>query len=1153
MKEVVSARESVLNYVIGEVLGSVEPQTEGSIPISPPLDGSATEISKEHRNSPHHDSFTGLRIIRGTEPRFVFGTGILHPPRSEMAQEAEESSEADDFEDENIELVSPPEFEISPAKLAGDADAEPFGLERSQNQRPSAMGLSATVESKDSTVVTFSVKATTYHPFDVTFEGESYSQRWWRPARHSETMSLDFGALSKETGIVVSHQLPGELGGIASLQTRVTRRGKAGDDHNVTLTAVVKHDGKTTDPLYQFELEIQISGGRFVPSSREERWQNLDNEEQEIEFLYRHVSAFAVGHGVSANWDAESNEGVTKIFTESIPVFYSEVLDTSLAAETGVSDAMKMNFLATAEIEELRAALQSFIRQYSEWIKGETAHGKSLPQSSQVISERLADKAGHILSRMQFGLDTLLDKDNPAVLQAFRLANRAMFLQQQRGRVHLRHFEDLPGAPLSFPALELAESADGSFGSWRPFQLGFILLTLTGLVIPNDPSRDEVDLLFFPTGGGKTEAYLGAAALTMFHRRLTDAGHSGVDVLMRYTLRLLTIQQFERSAGLIAAMEHLRRGDPDALGEAPFSIGVWLGNETTPNKRQEALNFLKKKGFPDSGANPFVLNKCPWCGAQFGYRKSNSSWLGYKKSQASPRTLRFECPDRPACEFSTPTKALPIWITDEDVYDEKPSFILATVDKFARLAWEPRARALFNRDESGTQSGLPPSLIIQDELHLISGPLGSMVGLYEAVVEDLCTYETADGPIGPKIIASTATTRRYQEQVLSLYGRTETTIFPQAISRANETFFSSVLRIEGKPVKGTAFVGINPATYSTGQVSASQLAAILSQAPGAWKGSLEEMDFYSTAVWFFNSLKELGQTLTLMQSTVLSLIEAMWRDARLPVARSRSLEPMMELTGRISAAEVAGALERLGIPATENRSVTTCLASSIMEVGVDVQRLGLLTIMGQPKMTSQYIQVAGRVGRSREKGPGLVVMLYNPSRARDRSIYEQFRSFHERLYARVEPLSVTPFAIQTLDKGLEGALLAHYRMTTPLGQSPLEPQLPEFNSSSEVFVNRAATIGVSEEAIGDLNGTVGRFRKLWSAYKPAQWAYKWGQMDLGTEDLETALLRRSTKEMTHIPGDQSHLIPFSMRSVDNQTYLLPQSNVYDKEEEVEEE
>ena len=179
MSETISARQSILNYLTGEVLGSVSPQTEGSISIEPLPDGSKTIIPKEHRNSFHHDATTGLRIIRGTEPRFVFGTGILHPPRSEESNEDDGNKDSAGQGPEDVGVAVPPEFEISPAKLVGDSDTEPFGLERSQNQRPSAMGLSATVESTDATAVTFTIVATTYRPFDVAFEGESYSQRWW--------------------------------------------------------------------------------------------------------------------------------------------------------------------------------------------------------------------------------------------------------------------------------------------------------------------------------------------------------------------------------------------------------------------------------------------------------------------------------------------------------------------------------------------------------------------------------------------------------------------------------------------------------------------------------------------------------------------------------------------------------------------------------------------------------------------------------------------------------------------------------------------------------------------------------------------------------------------------------------------------------------
>lgn len=1134
-----------MEYMTSQVFGCTSNPPKNSVPLPEPSPEGQYLVASENQGLPHHVQESGLPIVRGTEPRFVFGTGVLHPPRSEksdtVAGETVLIESESDFDEQ--EFVVAPEFEPDFKGKADDQNAEGFGLERSQNLRPSAMGLTALLDFETDGKLHFTIQATTYGAISVQVESQKNPQQWWVPNRHRVEIAIPWTQIIEEPGKVQHHSIEGEIGKFASLQTRIARQSEQTAGKGRTLTAVVKHDGDHSDSLFQFEMSVELEGGSFLPGGSIENWDDKTEEQQEVEFLYRHVGSFAIGHGVSANWE-QSDEGIVRrIYSESIPVFYAEVLNTTVE---GMNFGMQT--LANATKPQLNDSLGQLISEYSEWISRELKRAKAEGLREGKTAERLAEKARHVENRMRRGLELLVSEEHPLVHRAFSLANQAMFLQQQRSRIRARSAQESNSAQLTYETLELPQPANGDFGSWRPFQIGFLLMVLSGLVDESDPARDEVDLLFFPTGGGKTEAYLGASALTMFYRRLENPGHSGVDVIMRYTLRLLTIQQFERSAGLIVAMETIRRENSEELGTAPFSIGVWLGSETTPNNRQDALSHLKKKGPPENGANPFILNKCPWCGAQFGFRKTTETWLGYQPSESKPKTLRFQCPDRANCAFSTPSQALPIWITDDDVYDEKPSFILGTVDKFARLAWEPRARAIFNLGSDGNRIGLPPGLIIQDELHLISGPLGSMVGLYEAVIEDLCTRESQGKRIRPKIIASTATTRRYQEHVHSLFGREDTVLFPQAINRANETFFSSVARKNGSPVRGTAFVGVNPATYSTGQVSAAQLSAVLSQAPAYWDGPAEQMDFYSTAVWFFSSLKELGQTLTLMQSTVISLIQAMWRDARLPVEKSRSLEPMMELTGRISAGEVARSLERLGVQNSEKGSVSTCLASSIMEVGVDVPRLGLLTIMGQPKMTSQYIQVAGRVGRAREKGPGLVVMLYNPSRPRDRSIYEQFRSFHERLYSRVEPLSVTPFALQTLEKGLLGAILAHYRMTTPMDIQPTQPDHNAFLKSVSVLRKRGELVQAIGGDLTDFEKSVESLEAEWVSYKPAKWSYTRSQESPETDDYETALLRATTKEMTHIPGDKSVLIPVSMRSVDNQSYLLPLSNVYSSDD-----
>lgn len=1133
-----TARETVLNFVAAQVKGASEASMSGAVPLPKPDETKKITIPEEHQRSAFFNPDNGLPIVRGTEPRFVFGTGVLHPPKTQV----EEAPVVDELETDDGQSwgpqFSPPEFEIDEKKLVEYDVGEDFSLERSQDYRPSAMGLSASILPGDNTILSFEVTATIYEKIGVKVEGLKNEQSWWVPNRISESVSIPWEQIKKQPGVVQGHKLPGPLGAFASLQTRVALPpGSAGEEIR-TLTAVVKHDGQSDSSLFQFEMRVSIQDAEFLGEVGSRKWDTLDEEAREIEFQYRHVGTFAVGHGVGANWRSTPDGTVNEIWTESIPVHYSEVLSTGVPGHN-----LSMADLASADSATTKVVLQKLVDDYTAWIDSQEELVSSSPTDSVSVGMRLVERARHLASRMQKGVVVLTSGSNPNALKAFQMANKAMLLQQQRGRVPLRPVKYSKNQPLAFPDLVLPEPEGGRFGEWRPFQLGFLLLAVSGLVDALDPSRDEADLLFFPTGGGKTEAYLGAAAITMFYRRMEDPSHSGVDVLMRYTLRLLTIQQFERSAGLIVAMEYLRRGQESLLGATPFSIGVWLGNETTPNRRADAVAKLRKKGMNDAGPNPFVLRKCPWCGAQFTYLAGADSWVGYR-AEGSPKTLRFVCADKKNCEFSSANGALPIWITDDDVYDERPSFILGTVDKFARLAWEPRARALFNRGEDGHRKGLPPALIIQDELHLISGPLGSLVGLYEAVIDELCCYEIEGQTVRPKIIASTATTRRFREQVLDLFGREETALFPQSITRANDTFFSSVAtEDDGSPKKGTAYVGLNPATYQTGQVAASQVAAAVSQAPTAWNGPQPEIDYYTTAVWFFNSLKELGQTLTLMQSTVMSLLSAMWRDARIP-GNNRHLEPMMELTGRVSAAEVAGALERLALPTSEKNSVTTCLASSIMEVGVDVQRLGLLIIMGQPKMTAQYIQVSGRVGRDRENGPGLVFMLYNPGRARDRSIFEQFRSYHQRLYAQVEPLSVTPFAPQTLEKGLEGAAIAYYRMTTPIDASPTDPDEAKLSEARAVLERRAQTIGAPDSTLNDLAQAFDSFTKRWKSYRPAKWAYTISQENGTSEDMESALFRARAESLKSILDDRSRQIPVSMRSVDSQAYLRPESNAY---------
>ena len=1134
-----TARETISNYLLEQILGPTEYSLYTGEPLPAPDSDGKVHIEKESSPRAFHDPETGYPIVQFSRPKMVFGTGILHAPREDENSKPDESESDAPTEAPRDAFVNAQVPETTGNLTTSDADES--SIDESQKYRPSAMGFTAQFTTLDDFAFEFEIAGATYEEINVVIDGKR-TAKWYRRKAHAEKVVVQWSDISHLRNALIPKTIPGAIGEIANLQLRWRETGGQ-DKTGLTikaLTAVVAHKGIEEDKeLFQFSMSLKLNGAASFASVYAARLLDRENQEdQEIEFLYRHIGNYAYGHGIAVDWEELDGEPPSQVMTAVIPSFYQERLETSIA---GLS--IKMDELAELDRIAGRAPLEDLVTKYEQWIGQQEATLAVLTGDQLAIGKRLVGKNRHISQRMRNGLEILFENSDPRIFQAFQLANKAMYLQQQRGLIPERKFIDKKGAPIQYPPIVEPDPAD--YGTWRPFQIGFLLMAIAGIVDPCSEDRDEVDLIFFPTGGGKTEAYLGAAALQIIYRRLCDNAHHGVDVLMRYTLRLLTVQQFERSSGLIVALEHMRRAQPEVLGTEPISIGVWLGGDTTPNRRSVAVEILDAKAKKSEPANPFVLKKCPWCGAKFARRDSDKKWIGYKKSTEGVETLLFICGDT-SCEFSRESKALPIWITDDDVYDNKPSFVLGTVDKFAQLSWQPKARTLFNIGDDGIRVGPPPGLIIQDELHLISGPLGSLVGLYEGVIESFCTDFRDGAVIKPKIIASTATTRRYETQVHSLYARNNVTLFPQAISRANETFFSSVKRTNGKADRGTLYLGINPATYATGQLATSQVSAFLSQAPSAWQGPTEEIDYYSTSMWFFNSLKELGQSLTLLQSTVVSLLNAMWREARLPNSKTRYLEPIMELTGRISSKEVSTALDDLKKPNSENGFIKTCLASSIMEVGVDVSRLGLLTIYSQPKLTAQYIQVSGRVGRKPEKGPGLVVMLYNSGRARDRSVYEHFGVFHKRLYAQVEPLSVTPFAIQTMDKGLRGALIALYRIYSPIDASPTHLDEVIFDRVVEILRARMKFLKSSFTRLDDFERQVQDFKNEWIQYRPIQWVYDWlqEQLDKQSTNTSTALLRRGARPLGDIRGDRSITIPQSMRDVDGQTKVETSSNVY---------
>jgi hypothetical protein len=669
-----------------------------------------------------------------------------------------------------------------------------------------------------------------------------------------------------------------------------------------------------------------------------------------------------------------------------IPRLELKLADSNPAIDTA---ALGMRSLMHAPRRDVLERLGDLCLHYERWIAETSQQVPDLDHALRATAERHLDRCRDALQRMRAGID-LLATDSDA-WEAFRLANKAMLMQRARS-------DWLAAADWTHPP-----DLEGDH-RWRPFQIAFIMLCLEGIANPHSEDRELTDLLWFPTGGGKTEAYLGLLAFTTMLRRIRapSTGH-GVTAIMRYTLRLLTIQQFERASLLVCCLESIRRSD-SRLGDPPIEIGLWVGRGATPNTLVEAKVSIDKlrQGVRVQTLNPLQLHRCPWCASPIG---PHNVWVA-----KSPQRLVMACRTGD-CEFSG---GLPVCVVDEDIYSRHPMLIIATSDKFASMPWRDSCISLFNGDLPGIR---PPELIIQDELHLISGPLGTLSGLYETAVDLLCSAQGSK----PKVIASTATIRRAEAQVKSLFDRGVRQFPPPGISAA-DSFFS----VEVPPAeKGTRlYVGVMAPGTSQTTLLVRTYAAIL-QAVAEIDGSPNVKDPYWTLMGYFNSLRVLGGARMQVQDDVNDRLDLL---SRWHISNKRAIENRIEMTSREPSGDIPNHLRCMGISYPDPEALDIILATNMISAGVDINRLGLMAVMGQPQSTSEYIQATSRVGR---RYPGIVITMLNAAKSRDRSHYESFRDFHLALYRQVESSSVTPFSSQARSRALHAVLVALVRLIVP--------------------------------------------------------------------------------------------------------------------------
>ena len=1096
MPEFLEARAKALAVLQRELVG---PDPQGS-----PFNLEEDVIDEKTAWLPRYQSGSGEEILTRDSPDRRYGIGVIYskggraPAQPDVATGDGPPEEVDN--DSDTELTTRQfqnDAESIRADLADESPSDDLDLSGANEFRPTTMAVTFLAELSALATVRFKLSAGRYYQHDVTVG--TRTRTWWFRSPCWLEAQWDGSNLLARTGPQDGLVTAVGMDGLAVEPFAVSR--PRGDGTSLVTVGVMNLTPGATPNHFLFQATIEVSvldpsgSGRILPYPQPEHLSN-DAEEQSFDLLYRAYPTFAVGHGCAAGWDLHLDGArCTSVRGEPLPIVEVPSITPQVFRDDGSEVRVPMAPLAgLIEGNDGTESLEEVIALYEAWIADRRRDASALDPAHQSTALHHLKQCTAASRRMREGLALLRERGH--IRDAFVLANRAVLLQQVHfvGTTRPMVYDDRKKLlKLDEPKRQADPLAPPpGRGAWRPFQIAFLLAAIPSCADPSHQDRELVDLIFFPTGGGKTEAYLGLSAFAVILRRLRDPRDAGVEVLMRYTLRLLTAQQFQRAAALVCALETIRTGRPE-LGSKPFSIGIWVGGGTTPNRRGEALNALRNLR-SGKGSNPFLVIRCPWCSAQIGPIRTQRNRA---RGSRAPRvngydevadTVRIRCTDD-TCEFSD---GLPLYVVDDDIYEHRPTIVIGTVDKFAQLAWRSDTRSLFGLGDDGEHDVSPPGLIIQDELHLISGPLGSMVGLYESVIEELCVDRRSDPPVRPKIISSTATIRRYSEQVRALFARPSAALFPPHGIDVQDSFFASCATYRsphpraGELREGRTYVGVHGGGLGSLQTAQVRTFAALLQAgmdlPKA------ERDPYWTLMVFFNSLRELGTSLSLLQSDIPDYMKAIRNRRGSSWDEVRRLHRELELTGRIENDRVPAVMEALETPyGSGPDTVDICLATNIIEVGIDIDRLSLMSVVGQPKSTSQYIQVTGRVGRRWEERPGLVVTIYSATKPRDRSHYEKFRSYHERLYAQVEPTSVTPFAPPVLARGVHAALVAWVRQRAPLAAASSPYPLPEdlVANFARVLRDRVTMVDHEEEEV--LTRFLNQRIEEWRRWVPSEW------------------------------------------------------------------
>ena len=633
------------------------------------------------------------------------------------------------------------------------------------------------------------------------------------------------------------------------------------------------------------------------------------------------------------------------------------------------------------------------------------------------------------------------------------------------------------------------QSAKG-YDSWRLFQIVFVVSLILDITayepelllddeIKNKAKTDDIDILYFPTGGGKTEAFLGILIFNLFFDRMRGKT-CGNTAFLKYPLRLLSVQQVQRVSNILARAEMIRK-EAGIEGEE-FSLGYFVGEGNTPNRIDENKELEKTllEMSPDELDDTYrLLDVCPFC-------REETVHVVYDETK---KALRHIC-SNPNCESHG---LLPLYMVDDDLYRVIPSVIISTVDKMTAIGLNLRFHNLlcgatykcpvhgYTARKKCLVSGCKcdpadfkkikmkdpaPSLLIQDELHLIKESLGAYDAHYETLIEYFVKSFSGSNR-GMKVIGATATISAYAEQAKHLYWKNAIR-FQSSSTYLDHNFYSDIDPDDiGRIIIGYAPFGkaiVNSVAYSLQYLK--KVVVDLFKNPQNVL-SLKGIQIEGTEEERIKAVKELEEdywiileynNVKMESNRVLQAIEdpintELIADGITPLVAKKMTgdDTFQEVRSTLSAIEHAASV-------VNDLEFNMIAATSMISHGVDADRFNLMLFYGMPGNTAEYIQAYSRVGR---KHPGVVIDIMRPSREKDQSYLKNFVKFHEYKDILVDSVSINRWATKAVESTLPGvlsAILLNYYMYE-LQFTPGMSDISKYKDLREAFRSETITAG----------------------------------------------------------------------------------------------